>query len=71
MSEMAIRNLDEDYKYCEVAEKSYQGLLRWKEKLGPQEATIKKLREALQSVGCSEALEALQSMSHQRDINFQ
>lgn len=67
MAEIDIRNLDEDYKYCEVAEKCYQGLLKWKEKLGPQRATIKNLCQALQKVGCSEALGALQSMSHQCD----
>ena len=67
ISEMTIRNLDEDHKYSGVAEKSYQGLLKWKEKLGPQEATMDKLRDALQNVGCSEALEALMSMSHQGD----
>lgn len=67
MAEMTIRNLDEDYKHCEVAEKSYQGLLKWKEELGPQRATIKNLCEALQNVGCSEALETLQRMAHQSD----
>lgn len=64
---MTIRNLEEDHKYCEVAEKSYQGLLKWKEKLGPQKATIKKLCDALERVGCSEALEALRSMQQQSD----
>ena len=67
ISEMTIRNLDEDHKYCAVAEKSYQGLLKWKEELGPQKATVKKLRDALQKVGCSEALKALKSMPHQSD----
>ena len=65
MPEMTIRNLDEDHKHCEVAEKCYQGLLKWKENLGPQGATIEKLCRAMQNVGCSEALEALQSMLHQ------
>lgn len=65
--EMTIRNLDEDHKYYGVAEKSYQGLLKWKEKLGPQKATIKKLCDALVKVGCSEALEALRSTLHQSD----
>lgn len=59
MDEMIIRNLDEDYKNCKVAEKCYEGLLAWKESLGPQRATIKTLCEALRLVGCSEALKAL------------
>ena len=67
MAEMAIRNLEEDYKHCEVAEKCYQGLLKWKENVGPQEATVKNLCRAMQNVGCSEALEALQNMSHEGD----
>jgi len=67
MAEMAIRNLEEDNKHNEVAEKCHQGLLKWKEKLGPQGATIKKLCRALQNVGCSEALEALRRMSHHSD----
>jgi len=67
MTEIAIRNLEEDNKHSEVAEKSHQGLLKWKEKFGPQGATIKKLCRALQKVGCSEALEALRSMPHQSD----
>ena len=60
-----INNLEEDNKHSEVAEKCHQALLKWKEKSGPQEATIKKLCQALQKVGCSEALEALRKMSHQ------
>ena len=67
ISEVIIRNLDEDHKYSGVAEKSYQGLLKWKEVLGPQKATMEKLSDALQNVGCSEALEALRSRSHQSD----
>lgn len=68
MPETDIRNLDEDNRHYNVAEKCYQGLLKWKEKRGPQRATMKKLCKALQKVGCSEALEALQSMSHQSDF---
>jgi len=67
MDDTTIRNLEEDYKYCEVAEKCYQGLLKWKKNLGPEKATIKKLCDALQKVGCSKALEALRTMSRQCD----
>jgi len=67
MAEMTIRNLEEDHKHSEVTEKCHQGLLKWKEKFGPQKATIKTLCSALQNVGCAEALEALRSMPHQSD----
>ena len=56
MNETIIRNLEEDYKHCKVVEKCYQGLLAWKEIVGPQNATSKKLCDALRLVGCSEAL---------------
>ncbi|KAL9960402.1 hypothetical protein ACROYT_G033854 [Oculina patagonica] len=59
MNEMMIRNLDEDYKHCKVVEKCYQGLLTWKESVGPQKATLKTLCDALRQVGCSEALKTL------------
>ena len=59
MDEMKIRNLEEDYKYREVAEKCFQGLLKWKNSLGPQRATTKKLCDALRLVGCPGALKAL------------
>jgi len=62
-----IRNLEEDYKYSEVAEKCYQGLLKWKKSHGPEKATIDKLCDALQSAGCQKALRALRTMSHQCD----
>ena len=67
MAEKAIKNLEENNKNSEVAEKCHQALLKWKEKLGPQGATIKKLCRALQKAGCTEALEALRSMPHQSD----
>jgi len=59
--------LEEDYKYCEVAEKCYQGLLKWRKTLGPENATIKKLCDALQRVGCLKALEALCTITSQSD----
>ena len=58
MGEVIIRNLEEDYKHCKVAEKCYQGLLAWMESVGPQNATSKKLCDALRHVGCLQALEA-------------
>lgn len=54
--EAIIRNLDEDNKDTSVAQQCYQGLLAWKDLFGPQEATIKKLFDALHLVGRSEAL---------------
>lgn len=65
MPEIIINNLEEDNRHREVAEKCLQGLLKWKETFGPQGATIKTLCQALRKVGCSEAREALLSMSHQ------
>ena len=62
MPEIIIRNLEEDNKHSEVAEKCQQALLKWKEMLGPQGATIQNLCQVLQNVGCTEALEALRSM---------
>lgn len=59
IDEMIIRNLDEDNKHCKAVEKCYQGLLAWKESVGPQKATTKRLCDALRHVGCSEALETL------------
>ena len=57
MDETTIRNLEEDFKNCKVADKCYEALLAWKESLGSQRATIKNLCDALRRVGCSEALE--------------
>lgn len=59
IEEVTIENLDEDYKYCKVAEKFYQGLLEWLRGFGTRGATTKKLYEALRRAGCSEALEKL------------
>ena len=59
MDETIIRNLEEDFKHCDVDEKCYQGLLKWKNSVGPQRATTKKLYDALRVVGCSEALKTL------------
>ena len=59
MEEAIIRNIEEDKKYCEVTEKCYHGLLKWKESVGPQKATTKKLCDALLHVGCSEALKTM------------
>ena len=59
IDEMAIRNLEEDHKNSGVVEKCYQGLLAWKESVGPQEATTKKLRDALRPY--PKALKAMQS----------
>ena len=67
MDETTIRNLEEDNKHCELAGKCYPGLLKWRETLGPEKATIKKLCDALQKVGCLKALETLRTMSHQCD----
>lgn len=67
MDDTTIRNLEEDYKHCEVAEKCYQGLLKWTEIVGPEKATIEKLSYALQKVGCLKGLEALRNMPHQSD----
>ena len=57
MDETTIRNLEEDFKNCKVADKCYEALLAWKESLGSQRATTKNLCDALRRVGCSEALE--------------
>ena len=59
MGDRMIRNLEEDYKNCDVAEKCYQALMAWGKKVGPQEATIKKLSDALYHAHCFEALETL------------
>ena len=59
IEEAIVRNLEEDYKNASVDEKCYQGLLAWKERQGPQGATIKTLCDALVVVGCSEALNVL------------
>lgn len=67
MDDTTIRNLDEDYKHCEVAEKCYQGLLKWINSVGPEEATVKRLCDVLQKVGCFKALEALRNVPHQND----
>jgi len=64
---MTIRNLDEDYKNSKVVDKCYEGLLAWKQSLGPQGATIEKLCHALRIVGFSEALKAL----HHKTITAQ
>ena len=67
MDDTTIRNLEEDHKHCEVAEKCYHGLLKWTETVGPEKATIEKLSYALQKNGCLKGLEALQNMPHQSD----
>lgn len=59
MDETVISNIEEDFKNCRVTEKCYQGLLAWRESVGPQKATTKRLRDALLRVGCSEAMETL------------
>ena len=64
MDEMAIRNLDEDFRNCKVAEKCYEGLLAWKESLGHQRATITKLCDALRLVGCPEALKCVEERQY-------
>ena len=64
VDEMTIRNLDEDYKSCKVAEKCYEGLLAWKQSLGPQRATMKNLCDALRLVGCSEALKCIEERQY-------
>ena len=64
MNEMTIRNLDEDCKTYKVADKCYEGLLLWKESLGPQRATIKNLCDALRLVGCPEALKCLEKRQY-------
>ena len=51
--------MDEDYKNCQVADKSYERLLAWKQSLGPQGAMIETLRHALRLLDCSEELKAL------------
>ena len=67
MDDTIIRNFEEDNKYFEVAEKCYQRLLKWKYKLGTENATVKKLCNALQKVCYLKALEALRNMSRQCD----
>ena len=67
MNDPTIRNLEEDYKHCEVAEKCYQGLLKWTNIAGPEKATIKELCFTLQKAGCLKGLEALRNMPHQSD----
>ena len=59
MDEVVIKNLEEDNKYEKVKEKCYQGLLEWGERIGPQEATMRSLCDALKKAGCSKALEKL------------
>ena len=59
MDEMTIRNLEEDYKNCDVAERCFQGLMLWMESDGPKKATTKRLCDALRHVGCLKALETL------------
>ncbi|KAL9960405.1 hypothetical protein ACROYT_G033857 [Oculina patagonica] len=59
MSEIVISNIEEDFKSCRVTEKCYKGLLAWMESVGPQKATIIRLRDALLRVGCPEAVETL------------
>lgn len=58
MDETTIKVLELDYKDWGVAEKFYQGLLKWKDSVGPQRASIKNLFDALRRAGCSEALNA-------------
>ena len=50
MKETAIKNLDEDYKNCNVAEKCYQGLIKWQTEKGPEEARTKQLCGALREL---------------------
>ena len=73
MVEAVIKNLDEDHKFEMVNEKCYQGLLEWKSRIGPQEATMRKLCDALQKAGCSKALEKLskRGMSTNNQSNFE
>lgn len=59
MDEAVIKNLDEDHKFDKVNEKCYQGLLEWKSRIGCQEATMRRLCDALRKAGCSKALEKL------------
>ena len=61
MKETAIKNLDEDYKNCNVAEKCYQGLIKWQTEKGPEEARTKQLCGALREANCPEALKTLLS----------
>lgn len=64
MNEMIIRNLDEDYKSCKVADKCYEALIAWIERVGSQRATIKNLCDALRHVGCSEALKCIEERQY-------
>jgi len=64
MDEMTIRNLDEDFKTSKVVDKCYEGLLAWKESLGPQRATIKNLCDALRLVGCLEAVKYIKKRQY-------
>lgn len=56
MDEITIRNLDEDYKNSKVAEKCYQGLLAWTERVGTEKAATQKLCTALRVAGYSDTL---------------
>lgn len=64
MDETTIRNLDEDFKNCRVADKCYEALIAWKESVGSQRATIKNLCDALRRVGCSEALKCIEERQY-------
>ena len=66
LDEIIIQNLEEDHKNDKVVEKCYQGLLEWRKRVGPRNATTKKLCEALRLVGCSEALKTLSTMCKSR-----
>lgn len=60
MKEKVIENLSEDYKYDKIAEKCFQGLLKWKQS-GPELATVKKLAIALRQLRCFDALQKLRN----------
>ena len=60
LDEPTIENLEEDYNTVE--ERFYQGLLKWKKKVGCQNATKEKLFDALRWMGCSEALKVLTTL---------
>ena len=61
MKEPAIKNLEEDYKNYNVAEKCYQGLIEWQKEKGPGEARTTELCGALHKANCPEALNTLLS----------
>lgn len=60
LDEPTIENLEEDNNT--VDERFYKGLLKWKGKVGCQNATKEKLCDALREMGCSEALKVLSTL---------